>query len=64
MMSYRPPVRPLSLKVMWPHEETQDIRDNWVSWFRQRRPLSDEEFQSLVEQNQSAIQSPATGGLA
>ena len=61
MMSYRPPVRPLSLKVMWPHEETQEIRDNWVSWFRQRRPLSDEEFQSLVEQNQSAIQSQQQG---
>ena len=61
MMSYRPPVRPLSLRVMWPHEETQDTRDNWVSWFRQRRPLSDEEYEDLVEQNKGVIQSQQQG---
>ena len=32
-MSYRPPVRPLPLSVMWPHDETEEMRDNWVKWF-------------------------------
>ncbi len=32
-MSYRPPVRPLPLKVMWPHDETEEMRENWVKWF-------------------------------
>ena len=34
MMSYRPPVRPLSMGVLWPHEETQQERDNWQAWFK------------------------------
>ncbi len=32
-MSIRPPVRPLSLSVMWPHDETEQMRENWVKWF-------------------------------
>lgn len=32
-MSYRPPVRPLPLTVMWPHDETEQMRENWVKWF-------------------------------
>ena len=32
-MSYRPPVRPLPLKVMWPHEETEQVRMDWPKWF-------------------------------
>ena len=33
LMSYRPPVRPLPLKVMWPHEETEQVRRDWPKWF-------------------------------
>ena len=33
IMSYRPPVRPLPLKVMWDHAEPQQMRDDWVVWF-------------------------------
>jgi len=33
LASYRAPVRPLPLSVLWPHEETQEMRDNWVGWF-------------------------------
>ena len=32
-LSYRPPVRPLPLKVMWPHEETEQMRMDWPKWF-------------------------------
>lgn len=32
-MSYRPPVRPLPLSVMWPHDESEEMRENWVKWF-------------------------------
>lgn len=32
-MSYRPPVRPLPISVMWPHDETEEMRENWVKWF-------------------------------
>ncbi|MXY43776.1 MAG: NAD(P)-binding protein [Dehalococcoidia bacterium] len=32
-LSYRPPVRPLPLKVMWPHEETERVRMEWPKWF-------------------------------
>ena len=31
--SYRTPVRPLPLNVLWPHDEPQAVRDHWVSWF-------------------------------
>lgn len=33
VMSYRPPVRPLPLKVMWPHEEPDQVRRDWPKWF-------------------------------
>ena len=33
MMTYRPPVRPLPLKVMWPHDETEQVRTEWPKWF-------------------------------
>ena len=33
LASYRAPVRPLPLGVLWPHEEPQAMRDNWVGWF-------------------------------
>jgi NADPH-dependent glutamate synthase beta subunit-like oxidoreductase len=32
-MSYRPPVRPLPLNVMWPHDEKDQTREDWVKWF-------------------------------
>ena len=32
-LSYRPPVRPLPLNVMWPHEETEQVRMDWPKWF-------------------------------
>jgi thioredoxin reductase len=31
--SYRPPVRPLPLSVLWPHDEPDAVRERWVSWF-------------------------------
>jgi hypothetical protein len=31
--SYRPPVRPLPLSVLWPHDEPEAAREHWVSWF-------------------------------
>ena len=33
LMTYRAPVRPLPLKVMWPHEEKEQMRRDWVKWF-------------------------------
>jgi len=33
LMSYRPPVRPLPLRVMWPHEEPEQVRSEWPKWF-------------------------------
>jgi NADPH-dependent 2,4-dienoyl-CoA reductase/sulfur reductase-like enzyme len=33
LASYRAPVRPLPLAVLWPHDETQATRDNWDVWF-------------------------------
>ena len=33
LMSYRPPVRPLPLRVMWPHDETDEVRRDWPKWF-------------------------------
>jgi thioredoxin reductase len=33
LASYRAPVRPLPLGVLWPREEPQAMRDNWVGWF-------------------------------
>jgi hypothetical protein len=31
--SFRPPVRPLPLNVLWPSDESPDMREQWVSWF-------------------------------
>lgn len=31
--SFRPPVRPLPLSVLWPTDETAAMREEWVSWF-------------------------------
>jgi thioredoxin reductase len=31
--SFRAPVRPLPLQVLWPQDEPQAARDHWVSWF-------------------------------
>ena len=33
LASYRPPIRPLPLSVLWPHEELAVTRAEWVSWF-------------------------------
>ena len=33
MMTYRPPVRPLPLKIMWPQDETEQVRTEWPKWF-------------------------------
>ena len=33
LMSYRPPVRPLPLNVMWPHDEPEQVRRDWPKWF-------------------------------
>ncbi len=33
LMSYRPPVRPLPLKVLWPNDETEHVRRDWPKWF-------------------------------
>lgn len=38
-MSYRPPVRPLPLRVMWPHEETEQVRREWAKWFSPTQPV-------------------------
>lgn len=31
--SFRPPVRPLPMSVLWPRDEPQAMREDWVSWF-------------------------------
>jgi thioredoxin reductase len=33
LASYRPPLRPLPLSVLWPHDEPPAMRDHWVVWF-------------------------------
>jgi thioredoxin reductase len=33
MPSYRAPLRPLPLNVLSAHDETKEMRDNWVVWF-------------------------------
>lgn len=33
MPSYRAPLRPLSLRVLSAHDETAEMRRNWVTWF-------------------------------
>ena len=37
MPSYRPPVRPLPLRIMSAEEEDQDTRENWTGWFGMER---------------------------
>ena len=32
--SYRAPVRPIPLKVMSPHDEPEQVRSDWIKWFR------------------------------
>jgi len=31
--TFRPPIRPLPLNVLWPADEPAAMRDTWVSWF-------------------------------
>jgi len=31
--SFRPPIRPLPMNVLWPQDEPDAVRENWVSWF-------------------------------
>jgi len=31
--SFRPPLRPLPLNVLWPADEPPAMREQWVSWF-------------------------------
>jgi thioredoxin reductase len=31
--TFRPPVRPLPLNVLWPPDEPNAMREDWVSWF-------------------------------
>jgi thioredoxin reductase len=31
--TYRPPIRPLPLNVLWPADEPAAMREDWVSWF-------------------------------
>jgi thioredoxin reductase len=31
--SFRPPIRPLPLNVLWPADESPAMREDWVSWF-------------------------------
>ncbi len=39
LASYRPPVRPLPLEVLWPHEETEQVRGDWPKWFSPTNPV-------------------------
>jgi thioredoxin reductase len=31
--TFRPPIRPLPLNVLWPEDEPAAMREHWVSWF-------------------------------
>lgn len=33
LSTYRPPLRPLPLNVMWPDDESEDVRNEWPKWF-------------------------------
>jgi hypothetical protein len=33
LASYRPPVRPLPMRVLWPEDEPEELRQKWASWF-------------------------------
>ena len=39
LMSYRPPVRPLPLRVMWSHDESEQVRRDWAKWFSPTSPV-------------------------
>ncbi len=39
LMSYRPPVRPLPLRVLWSHEESDQVRREWAKWFSPTSPV-------------------------
>lgn len=32
--TFRPPVRPLPLKVMWPQDEPEEVRKSWYYWIK------------------------------
>ena len=33
LSTYRPPLRPLPLNVIWPDDESEDVRNEWPKWF-------------------------------
>ena len=33
LMTYRAPIRPLPLNVMWPDDEPESVRNEWPKWF-------------------------------
>lgn len=33
LSTYRAPLRPLPLNVMWPDDESEDVRNQWPKWF-------------------------------
>ena len=33
LASYRPPVRPLPMDILWPEDEPEKLRNNWPIWF-------------------------------
>ena len=33
LSTYRPPLRPLPLNIMWPNDESEDVRNEWPKWF-------------------------------
>lgn len=33
LSTYRPPLRPLPLNIMWPDDESEDVRNEWPKWF-------------------------------
>jgi thioredoxin reductase len=33
MASYRPPVRPVPMRILWPEDEPEELRQKWASWF-------------------------------
>src|SRR5262249_36739225 len=38
--SFRPPLRPLPLNVLWPADEPPAMREHWVGWVRTPAQLS------------------------
>lgn len=35
--TYRAPVRPLALKTLWPHDESEELRQHWPFWLHPSR---------------------------